>query len=117
MLINCLFSQSKVASSKTVVGPGKDDVFPPLEVDANMDDILSEINKDDGGFPMIEDDFMSGGGGGDDEDDDNNISLAKIKSQMGFADDEHGTYIGLHKDELGGGCMKEISPDFLSLLK
>ena len=29
------------------------------------------------------------------EEDDGTFSLAKIKNQMGFADDEHGTYLGV----------------------
>lgn len=34
-----------------------------------------------------------------DDEDDGDVSIAKIKSQMGFANDEHGTFLGLPKTE------------------
>lgn len=35
----------------------------------------------------------------DDDEDDTEISIAKIKSQLGFADDEEGTFLGVPKHE------------------
>ena len=70
------------------------DIFPPLDVDADIDDILAEVNRDD---------LLS--------DDDNNVSLAAIKSQMGFADDEHGTFLGLPEQSTRGTDTAVMSID------
>ncbi|XP_018014855.2 WD repeat and HMG-box DNA-binding protein 1 [Hyalella azteca] len=76
---------SKGASSGKSVPAMSSDVFPPLEVDAALDNMLDDINDENHALSDPTDDLQ----------DDNDISLAKIKSQMGFADDEHGTFIGL----------------------
>lgn len=50
-----------------------------------------------------------------DDDDDNDVSLAKIKSQMGFADDEHGTFIGL--PNTGQSFRLLLLSNFLNIMK
>uniref|UniRef100_A0A6A7FYA2 WD repeat and HMG-box DNA-binding protein 1-like n=1 Tax=Hirondellea gigas TaxID=1518452 RepID=A0A6A7FYA2_9CRUS len=78
-------------SSKTTTNDTPEP-FPPLNVEASMDDMLAEINRDNNDG-LGGDDFAALMG--DDDDDDNEVSIAKMKSQMGFADDENGTFIGL----------------------
>ena len=58
-----------------------DEDFPPKEIDQPFDD--------------------------DDENDDD-ISIAKIKSQLGFADDEVGTFLGLPKEERPGKTISFV---------
>ncbi|KAF2355394.1 Minichromosome loss protein Mcl1 middle region [Trinorchestia longiramus] len=74
-------------------------VFPPPEVDAALDDIMDQINGTDDEGDMLH--------GAEEE---NDISLAKIKSQMGFADDEHGTFIGLPTQEENAPPTRSSSP-------